>query len=238
MQAFILCGGMGTRLRSVINDKPKPMAEIAGKPFLEYLMLYFRRYGFTDFIISTGYRAEQFSEYFAYGEAWGISIQYSHETEPLDTGGALKLAEPLFKSDTVLVSNGDSIFDADLNEMLEVHRRNNALVTMALAHMADISRYGGITVEASGRISAFNEKAASGSGLVNAGIYLVDASVLSRIPSGERQSLERDLFPSLVGDAFYGVPFEGRLIDIGTPESYGQVCDDPSPLLKATGLVG
>ena len=233
MQAFILCGGLGTRLRSVIQDRPKPMALVAGKPFLEYLLCFFRRYGFTDIILSTGYRGEFFSDYFGDGAAWQLHIQYSHETMPLGTGGALKLAEPLLRDEVVLVANGDSFFDADLTRLLETHRRTGALTTLALAQVEDTGRFGAVSIDARGRVTAFNEKAAAGPGTINAGTYLIHPALLARIPAARTVSLEKEVFPALIGDAFYGVPFHGYMVDIGTAESYRQICAAPEQLLAA-----
>jgi len=235
MQAFILCGGLGTRLRSVIQDRPKPMALVAGKPFLEYLLCFFRRYGFNDIILSTGYRGEFFADYFGDGSAWQLKIRYSHETMPLGTGGALKLAEPLLRDEAVLVANGDSFFDADLTRLLAAHAHAGALATLALAQVADTERYGAVTIDDRGCITAFNEKAAAGPGVINGGIYLIHSFLLARIPAAQMVSLEREVFPSLIGDAFYGVPFNGYIVDIGTAESYRQICAAPEQLLTATG---
>lgn len=221
MQAIVLCGGMGSRLRPLVNSVPKPMAEIAGRPFLEYLIGQLRRDGFTDVVLCAGFMATELERHFGTGEAWGVKIGYSVEREARGTAGALKLAEPMLVGDRWLVMNGDSLFNVSLRELAEAHARNPAPVTIALARVADAHRYGGVTCAPDGRITAFEEKPdASAPGLINGGVYIIERPVLGLIPADRPASLERDVLMQLAGDGIRGVVFDGYFIDIGTSEDY------------------
>lgn len=237
MKALILAGGLGTRLRGVVTDLPKPMAPVAGRPFLEYLLLQLARHGLTEVVLSTGHLAEKVSEHFGSGEQLGLHLSYSRERSPRGTGGAIKLATPLIGGQAVLVMNGDSVVDADLTEVAEGHRERNALATMVLTRVEDTSRYGAVEIGDGGEIERFVEKReGAGAGLINSGVYLLSPQVLQEIPDAERPvSLEREVFPSLVGRGFYGHSVDGFFKDIGVPEDYRALCDDPEPLLRTTG---
>lgn len=215
MDVLILCGGPGKRLRSVVSDRPKPMAEIAHRPFLDILIAHTSRYGFRRFILCLGYMKEVIKEY--YREREGII--FSEEEEPLGTGGAIKKAEPLIKSSPFLVMNGDSFISLDLNEFITFHTQKKAVVSIALAREKRTDDYGVIKLGEGGRIISFSEKRGE-RGLVNAGVYLFERNVLSAIPCDINYSLEYDLFPKMVGKGLYGYQTDGTLIDIGTPEGY------------------
>src|SRR5690348_13944015 len=141
IRAFVLCGGLGTRLRSVISDRPKSMALVAGVPFLEIILRQLRAAGIDQVILGTGYRAEQIEEYFRDGSQVGLSIRYSREQEPLGTGGAVKLGEPML-GDPILVLNGDSYTNWVLPELIQTFRGKEATAVMALQSVPDVSRYG------------------------------------------------------------------------------------------------
>ena len=221
MQAIVLCGGMGSRLRPLVDDVPKPMAEIDGRPFLEYLIGQLRRNGFTDVVLCAGFMATELERHFVNGEAWGVNIRYSVEREARGTAGALKLAEPMLAGDRWLVMNGDSLFNFPLRDLAHAYARNPALVTIALARVADAHRFGGVTCAPDGRITAFEEKPdAPAPGLINSGVYIIERSVLGLIPADRPVSLERDVLTQLGGAGLRGVIFEGYFIDIGTPEDY------------------
>jgi NDP-sugar pyrophosphorylase family protein len=221
VQAVVLAGGMGTRLRSVVSDVPKPMAEIGGRPFLEYLIGQLRRDGFTEVILCSGFMAVEIERHFGSGEAWGIKIEHSVEGEARGTAGALKLAEPLLAGDRWLVMNGDSLFDFPLRELAEAHAQDPAPVTIALARVADVRRYGGVTCAPDGRITAFEEKPdAPAPGLVNGGVYIIERSVLGQIPADRPASLEREVLTQLAGKGLHGIVFDGYFVDIGAPEDY------------------
>jgi len=233
MKALILCGGLGTRLKSVINDRPKSMASIAGKPFLEYLILQLKRQGFADIVLCTGYLGEQVKAYFGDGSGWGVHISYSHEPEPLGTGGAVKLAEALAREENFLVTNGDSFLDSDLNGLVNYHFEKRALATMALVEVEDPTRYGTVEINEKGEIENFVEKGkSSGSKFVNGGIYVFNRKVFDYIPES-KVSLEKEVFPKLIGKGFYGSPVKGFFIDIGVPEDYKWLQENPQALLES-----
>ncbi len=221
MQAVILAGGLGTRLQSVVKGKPKPMAEVGGRPFLEYLIGQLRRDGFTDVLICAGFLAGELERHFGNGQAWGVNVGYSVETEARGTGGALKLAEPMLSGDRSLVMNGDSLFDISLHDLADAHAQRPAPATLALARVADGQRYGGVTCAPDGRITAFVEKPdAAAPGLINAGVYIIERAVLDLIPADRPASLERDVLAKLAPEELRGVVFDGYFVDIGTPEDY------------------
>lgn len=223
--AVILCGGRGTRLQAVVSDRPKPLAEVAGRPFLELLMDYAAGFGFRRFVLCAGYMGEMIRDHFA-SRRLPYEVAVSIEKEPLDTAGAVKLAEPLIRSGRFLVMNGDSLVRADLRAFEAFHDGRRPLASLAAARKEDASAFGTLEADAQGRLLAFREKAAAKSGLVNAGIYLFEREVLGLIPAGGKYSLERDLFPALAAKGAVNV-FEvpGELIDIGTPESYKDAGD-------------
>lgn len=225
MDAVILCGGKGTRLQAVVSDRPKPLAEVAGRPFLELLMDYVHGFGFGRFVLCAGHMGEMIRDHFA-ARRLPYEVQVSIEREPLDTAGAVKLAEPLIKGGRFLVMNGDSIVRADLRAFAAFHEARRPRASLAAARKEDASAFGTLDVDAGGKLLAFREKAAARSGLVNAGIYLFERDVLGLVPAGRRHSLERDLFPALAAQRAVDV-FEvpGELIDIGTPESYKEAGD-------------
>ncbi|MEO8440585.1 MAG: nucleotidyltransferase family protein [Spartobacteria bacterium] len=218
VRAFVLCGGLGTRLRSVLNDRPKSMALIGGVPFLELLLRGLRLQEVKEVVLGTGYRAEQIEGHFQTGAHLGLQLFYSRENEPLGTGGAVKLAEPLL-SDPVAVMNGDSYVEWSLAAMREIFRREGADIVMVLQAVADVSRYGSVTIEPDGRVIEFIEKGSnSGAGLINAGIYLLRKEIVTALPTGRAVSLERDVFPQFLGKKFFGIVSRGTFIDIGIPD--------------------
>jgi len=218
--AVILAGGLGTRLRPVLSDRPKVLAEVLGRPFLTYLLDQLSYAGARKVILCTGYMGDRLQE--VYGDTYkSLHLLYSQEDEPLGTGGALRLALPLIKSNPVLVMNGDSYIHADLNSYVDWFFHIDRNASVLLAKMPDTSRYGTVKVKKDKSVSAFEEKEkAKGAGWINAGVYLVKTSLLKSIPSGKAFSLEREFFPSLVGNGLFGYQCKGRFIDIGTPESY------------------
>lgn len=220
MDAVILCGGKGTRLKSVVSDRPKPMAALNDKPFLQLVMEYAAGYGFKRFILAAGYMGEVIEKHFS-GAFPGYTVAVSHETQPLDTAGAVKNASSLIQTPQVLVMNGDSICRIDLRAFTEFHFSRGGRVSVAVAKVPDAGSFGSITMDSGGKILSFREKAGAGAGYVNAGIYILDKTVLDAVPPGTRYSMERDLLPALIsGGEVYGYETESRLFDIGTPEGY------------------
>ena len=234
IKAFVLCGGLGTRLRAVLSDRPKSMALVAGVPFLQLLLEQVRSQGVHQVILGTGYMADQIESFFGDGKDLGLHISYSRETEQLGTGGALKLAQPLL-SDPILVLNGDSYAELDLGAIAELFTKRNASVVIVLQTVPDVARYGSVTIDAEGRVSDFVEKGArTGAGLINAGIYLVRKEIISGLPAGRPISLEKDVFPELLRGAVYGVVSEGVFIDIGIPSDLERAQSVLSPHARSS----
>jgi NDP-sugar pyrophosphorylase family protein len=218
----ILAGGLGTRLGSVVRDRPKVLAPVHGRPFLAYLLDQLTRVSLAEVVLLTGHLAGQVSATFGDSYA-GLRLIYSQELSPLGTAGALRLALPDFSSPTVLLLNGDSYCDVDLTAFLEFHRARAADVSLVANCVGDASRFGKVRVGSDGRVLGFEEKRGAGRGWINAGVYLLERRRIAEIPLGRPVSLERDLFPSWVGRAgIHAFCGPVRFLDIGTPESYQQ----------------
>jgi NDP-sugar pyrophosphorylase family protein len=237
MQAVILAGGLGTRLGPLVAGSTKPLAPVAGRPFLEYLLLQLRKGGIADVVLCVGHRGDLVREHFGSGTPWGLTLTYSWERELRGTGGAVKLAEPLLRGDDFLVLNGDSLFDVPLADLTAFHRHRGALATLALARAEDARRFGTVALGPAGEVVRFVEKgqAESGGGLINGGVYVFRRAVLDEIPAGRPVSLEREVFPALVGRGLYGLARDGYFVDIGIPETLARVRADARPLLAAGG---
>ncbi len=232
--AVVLAGGLGTRLRPVVSDRPKPLAEIGGRPFLEYVLGQVRRAGIRDVTLCTGHGAEQVEAAFGDGETLGLSISYSVEREPLGTGGALRQLGPRLAGRPLVVMNGDSFFDIALDELFAFHAAHGAVASIALRHVESTARYGSVSIDAEGRITAFAEKQPdAGPGLINGGIYVFGPDVLSLISDRTPLSLERDVFPALIPLGVFGRPFGGYFVDIGLPSDYEQLRAEPDQLMSA-----
>lgn len=218
--AAILAGGLGTRLRPVVPDKPKVLAEVGERPFLAYVLDQLVTFDIRHVVLCTGYLGEQVRGVF--GNAYGpLHLVYSQELSPLGTAGALRLALPLFRTNCVLVMNGDSICQADLRAFWIWHWAQCSEATLLLAKSSETRRYGRVRVNENGLIISFDEKNDHGEpGWINAGVYLLNRRWLIDIPAGRAVSLEEEVFPSWVRRGIYGFQSNGRLIDIGTPESY------------------
>jgi len=226
MQALILAGGLGTRLQTLLHDRPKPMAEVQGKPFLEYQIEQLRQQGFAELVLCVGHLAPQISEYFGTGWRWGIRIRYAVEADLLDTAGAIRNASQ-FIDGTFLVLNGDSYLDTDLRQLLAFHQHHRSvdqrtLGTIAAVRMEYGAAYGMLELDEQGRILGFWEKAGSGEGWINGGVYALEPDVLRCIPAGQAVSIERDTFPMVLdrGWHLFGYGVQGFFVDIGTPEGY------------------
>jgi NDP-sugar pyrophosphorylase family protein len=222
VKALILVGGKGTRLRTLISYKPKVLAPIGERPFLEILVRYLRVQGIRHLVMCTGYLADEIERTFGDGRSCDVSIDYSREGTALGTAGAVKLARSCLGDATdFLVLNGDSFLEIDFRDFMIFHRRHDdAVATIAVLRMEDASRYGTVNVEASGRISGFVEKASSSAaGLVNGGVYAFSQAIWQYLPEGPA-SLERDVFPRLIDQKIYAQEQQGTFVDIGTPEEY------------------
>lgn len=209
----ILCGGLGTRLRAVVSDRPKPMTLIHGRPFLDLVVDHLVSQSFTRIIFSTGYQGSCVADHVK-GRT-DIDAIISHEDQPLGTAGALRACFPLLNTGTTLVLNGDSLCRINFQDLLTTHRNRSAVATLAVTPTNGRTDGGGLTLDEHGRILTFREK--EGGPYVNAGIYTIRTEYLERIAPDTTCSLERDLFPTLVGSRLYAHVSETPLYDIGTP---------------------
>jgi NDP-sugar pyrophosphorylase family protein len=220
--AVILAGGLGTRLRSVISDRPKVLAEINGRPFLSNLLDQVAGAGVKQTVLCVGYRGAQIKA--AFGDTYReMRLVYSYETMPLGTAGALRMALPLIESETFVAMNGDSFCEVNLRDLWTWHHARCADATLVLTITPDTARYGRVSLASDGMITSFEEKEnTAGASWINAGIYVLSCAVAHTIPSGHEVSLEREVFPDWVGRGLYGYRSQGRFLDIGTPDSYAQ----------------
>ncbi len=218
-EAIILAGGMGTRLQKVVQDVPKPMAPVSGKPFLFYILKWLEKYGFKKVIISAGYKADVIIKYF--GDSFdGISIDYALEEKPLGTGGAVRFALGKISGNESLILNGDTWFPIDLNNFHSFHKETGSTFSIALKRMKEFSRYGSVEWEGN-TIIRFNEKKFCKDGHINGGIYLADRQFIESRQLPEVFSLEMDLLEKEVGSGLIKCQvFNDPFIDIGIPEDY------------------
>jgi len=230
--AWILCGGRGERLDSRVGDRSKTVALVGDTPFLEILVRYVHGQGVCRFVLCAGFRAESVRSIVPDLDAYG-ELHISVESRPLGTGGAVRHALDVVRSDPLLVLNGDSICPVDLSAMLAGHTERGAKLTLALSPVSAAADYGSVALDSAGRVLSFSEKA-PGAGLVNAGVYLIDRSLLSTRSNGEGFSLERDFFPTLVDRSLaYGYIHNGPFFDIGVPARY----EKAEEVLSALGLL-
>jgi mannose-1-phosphate guanylyltransferase len=224
MQALILAGGEGTRLRPLTSTVPKPVVPLVDRPFIAFMIDWLRSHGVDDVVMSCGHLALGVRNVLGDGEAMGIRLRYVEEPRPLGTGGALKFAEQLL-DERFLMLNGDVLTDIDLTAQISQHERSGATGTLALTPVEDPSAYGLVRLDAGGAVTEFVEKPSSDqidTNNISAGAYVLERSVLELLAPGEPASIERDVFPRLVGDGLYGCVSRGYWLDIGTPERYLQ----------------
>jgi len=221
MEAIVLAGGLGTRLRSVVADRPKAMAEVGGQPFLAHVLDQLAASGFETAILAVGYRAEQIRAHFGVCHRQ-LQLRYSAEDEPLGTGGAIVAALRNATSNDVFVVNGDTFVDVDHQAMEAAHRDGRSAVTIAVHAVADVERYGALDLDGS-RIRGFLEKGRRGAGWINAGVYVLARSLLERRALPARFSFESDfLVPRVRELCPLAFITEGMFIDIGVPEDYAR----------------
>jgi len=221
-EAIVLAGGFGTRLRSVVRDVPKPMAQVAGRPFLTLLLAQLRAGGFGRVVLSVGYMAEVIRGHF--GDGWqGMALDYAVEDSPLGTGGAIRAAMRLCTADHVHVFNGDTYLAIDL-AATEAHWARADMPLIVARQVADTARYGRLDIDADGRIRRFLEKEASGGpGAINAGCYVLPRAIVEDFPGEARFSFEHDYLREAVARrVFLAHPTDAEFIDIGTPEDYAR----------------
>jgi len=220
-KAVRLVGGLGTRLRAMITSRPKPLAPVGNRPFLELLIRQLVDQGIKRLIMCTGYLAQQIEGEFGDGSDLGATIEYSREPHPLGTGGALKFAQRFLQGAAeFLVMNGDSFLDLDFCEFMRFHHAHGGLATIAVVRVENAGRYGTVHADSSNKVTGFLEKTGVTSpGLINAGIYIFKPVNLEYISAGP-VSLEREVFPRLLDHGVYATRQEGAFIDIGTPADY------------------
>lgn len=226
-EAIILAGGFGTRLSSVVNDLPKSMAPVNGRPFLDYQLDYLDVFGVERVILSVGHLHEKIMEH--YGDRYkNIRIEYSIETEPLGTGGGLKKAMELAEGPLVIAMNGDTFYEIDFIKFLHIHRGKESKLSIILREVEDVSRFGAIERDEERRITGFFEKnVKSGKGLINGGIYIINKRFFESQNLPEKFSLEKDFFEKIYKtEKIYGVLCRQYFIDIGIPEDYAKAQED------------
>jgi mannose-1-phosphate guanylyltransferase len=226
LEAIMLVGGKGTRLRPLTLSAPKPLLPTAGVPFLAHQLARAAECGITHVVLATSYRADMFTDAFGTGGQFGLSIDYVFESEPLGTGGGIRNAAELLRGtpdDPIVVLNGDILSGHDLPAQVDLHRKKEAAVTLHLVPVDDPSRYGCVPTDASGRVTAFLEKTPHPvTNQINAGCYVFRRSVIDTIPAGQVVSVERETFPSLIGAGavVMGYAEAAYWLDVGTPEAF------------------
>src|SRR5215207_693777 len=224
MQAVILVGGEGTRLRPLTSTVPKPVVPLVDRPFIAYMLEWLARHGVDDVVMACGFLATSVRNVLGDGSAYGIRLRFVEEPEPRGTGGALKYAEELL-DERFLMLNGDVLTDLDLTAQLAQHEATGARATLALTPVEDPSAYGLVRLDSDNQVTEFVEKPSADqidTNNITAGAYVLERSVLELLEPGRPASIERDVFPRLVGDGLYGYVGEGYWMDIGTPERYLQ----------------
>ena len=230
MKAIILVGGEGTRLRPLTYSVVKPMVPVANRPFIEHVILKLAAHGINDIVLAMGYKPDSIFAYFKDGAGPGIKLTYSLEAKPLGTAGAVKNAGGHVE-DTFFVLNGDTFSDIDYTEMLSLHRRSRARATIALSHVDDPTRFGVVETGEDGRVRAFIEKPPRDkvtSHWINAGVYILEPSVLDCIPDDQYFMFEKGVFPTMLekGEAVFAYLSKAYWIDMGRPSQYHQLNND------------
>jgi mannose-1-phosphate guanylyltransferase len=227
MQAVVLVGGEGRRLRPLTDTRPKPMMSLVDRPFVAHQLDHLRRHGVTDIVFSCGYRPDALRNFFGDGSSYGVRLSYVVDPAPLGTAGAIANVGELLSGDDLLVLNGDILTDLDLGALMRGHVESGAVGTIALTPVEDPSAYGLVRLTPSRAVEAFLEKPSLDQlipgepYLINAGTYLLSPSVVAMIPTGKQCSIEREIFPAVAADgALYGHPSDAYWRDIGTPASY------------------
>jgi D-glycero-alpha-D-manno-heptose 1-phosphate guanylyltransferase len=233
IDAIILAGGLGTRLRSVVSDVPKVLAPVNGRPFLDIILGALSKSGIIRrVVIAAGYMAEKVIEQYQGYNRFGIEIILSIERQLLGTGGAIKLALENTNSKYVMVLNGDSFIDISYIDLYKAHLQSSAQLTMVLKHVVNSNRYGSVALDGD-KIISFQEKSDKATaGLINAGIYLFNRKLFDQVERDKVISMEKDLIPKMIKDDVCGIICNGRFIDIGLPETYSQVSNYLSEVLQ------
>jgi D,D-heptose 1,7-bisphosphate phosphatase len=222
IDTIILAGGLGTRLRGVVDDRPKALAPIGDRPFLDLLLNFLSSWGCTrKVVLATGYMGDKIESEYARCSSYSFKICLSREERLLGTGGAIKKALAHTHTKNVLVMNGDSFTNVNLAKLLSTHAETGSDMTVVLKKMADASRYGRVNIDATGRIVGFREKdSAIGEGYVNTGIYVIKRELFEEVQKEKVLSLEKELLPAFISRQVFGYVTRGKFIDIGVPETY------------------
>ncbi len=224
MQAVILVGGEGTRLRPLTSTVPKPVVPLVDRPFISYMLEWLIQHGIDDVIMSCGFLATSVRNVLGDGSALGIRLRFVEEPDPRGTAGALKFAEPML-DERFLMLNGDVLTDIDLGEQIAQHEASGAKATLALVPVADPSAYGLVHLQEDRAVRDFVEKPSPDTidtNLISAGAYVLEREILELVPADKNVSIEREVWPQLIGNGLYGFPSESYWLDIGTPERYLQ----------------
>ncbi len=222
MQAVILVGGEGKRLRPLTSTVPKPVVPLVDRPFISFMLEWLREHGIDDVIMSCGFLATSVRNVLGDGSGLGIRLRFVEEPDPRGTAGALKFAEPLL-DERFLMLNGDVLTDLNLTEQIAQHEQTGAKATLALVPVADPTAYGLVHLNEDRSVREFLEKPSSDridSNLISAGAYVLERRLLELVPAGRNVSIEREVWPLLIGDGLYGFPCDSYWLDIGTPERY------------------
>ncbi len=232
MEAIVLAGGLGTRLQGVIGAYPKCMAEVNGKPFLAHLFDYLDRQGCTRAILSLGFKSHVIIDWLEKQDLY-FEVDCVIEDEPLGTGGGIQAAMEEAGADDVVVLNGDTMFMADLQDLIKSHRSNKAETTLALKEMKNFDRYGVVNTNQSGLITSFEEKQHRESGTINGGIYVISRESFLKRGLPEKFSFEKDYLEKFLGaKKFFGYKSDAYFIDIGIPEDYNKAQEDFKTIFK------
>ncbi len=219
-ECIILAGGLGTRLRSEVANLPKCMAPVAGKPFLHWVIAYLIAQKITSFVFSLGYMHKIIEEYIQLNHPQ-LQVKFSVENEPLGTGGAIKLAINLCEEENVMVVNGDTLFETNINALWAEHIQNNSECSLSLKPMQHFERYGAVTINESKIITAFSEKKYMEKGLINGGVYLINKNSFNKLNLPQKFSFEKDFLEKYLHIlTMIGVQDNGYFIDIGIPEDF------------------
>jgi mannose-1-phosphate guanylyltransferase len=228
MQAVILVGGEGTRLRPLTSTVPKPVVPLVDRPFISYMLDWLHEHGIDDVIMSCGFLASGVRNVLGDGSAYGVKLRFVEEPDPRGTAGALKFAEPMLDERFVML-NGDVLTDIDISRQVTQHERTGARATLALVPVEDPSAYGLVHLEDDHSVRDFVEKPspdAIDTHLISAGAYVLERRILELVPPERHVSIEREVWPLLIGDGLYGFPSDSYWLDIGTPERYLQATFD------------
>lgn len=226
MISIIIAGGLGTRLRPLTYNRPKPIIPVANKPFVIHQIELLKKYGINEVVLNLHYLSDSIKLIFGDGKELGVKIDYSIEEEPLGTAGAVKNAQKFFTNeDIIIVFNGDVLTDIDISEVINFHKKNGAHATIALTRVEDPTHYGLVMTDALGRVQKFLEKPSwehVTTNTINAGIYVLNASIFNDVPANAIYSFERDLYPKLLADGkkVFGFISDAYWLDIGSPEKY------------------